>query len=133
MSRLPNESAEVDEFLRDLSHPLKDAIARVRTAILASDEQITEHVKWSAPSFCSHGDDRLTFRLQPGDRFEIVFHRGVKVRADTGDFVFEDGTGLVKWAAPDRGTLALRDLEDAEAKLPAVVDLVGRWMRATAD
>jgi hypothetical protein len=33
---------------------------------------------------------------------------------------------------PTGATLTLHDLEDAKEKLPAVVDLVGRWMRAAA-
>jgi hypothetical protein len=39
-----------------------------RTDVLASDDGITEHVKWNAPSFCYAGVDRVTFRLQPGNR-----------------------------------------------------------------
>ena len=128
---MPNETPEVAEFLRNLSHPLRDEIARVRAAILASDDEITEHIKWKAPSFCYHGDDRVTFRLQPGDRLQLVFHRGAKVRADSHDFVFEDDSGLLEWSTPDRGTVGLDELDDLEAKLPAVVELVGRWMRAT--
>ena len=128
----PNESPEVDAFLRGLAHPRMDDIAAVRAAILASDARITEHVKWKAPSFCFAGDDRVTFRLQPGDRLELIFHRGAKVRADSADFEFPDDTGLLEWRTADRATLALRDAHDTQAKLPAVVELVGRWMRATA-
>jgi hypothetical protein len=119
---MPNESPEVIEFLRELSHPLKHGIVDLRAAVLASDEQITEHIKWNAPSFCHHGDDRVTFRLQPGDRLQLVFHRGAKARADSDEFSFEDGTGHRHPARP----------EGVQVKLPAVVELMGRWMRATA-
>jgi hypothetical protein len=128
---MPNETPEVAEFLRELSHPMKDGIVDVRTAILAADEQITEHIKWNAPSFCYHGEDRVTFRLPP-DRLQLVFHRGAKVRADSDALTFADDTGLLQWASGDRATLTLRDVRDAQAKLPRVVDLVRRWMRATA-
>jgi len=128
---MPNPSREVDEFLRELTHPLEEGVAELRDAILASDDGITEHIKWKAPSFCYGGDDRVTFRLGPGESVQLVFHRGAKVRADSDEFSFEDETGLLKWAAPDRATLTLSDLEDLREKLPAVVDLVGRWMRAT--
>ena len=103
----------------------------MRAAILASDEEITEHVKWNAPSFCYHGDDRVTFRLRPGDRFQLVFHRGAEVRSDSDGFAFEDATGLLEWASQDRAYATLRDLKEVREKLPTVVDLVGRWMRAT--
>jgi hypothetical protein len=81
---MPNQTPEVDAFLRELSHPMKDEIVEVRAAILASDEQITEHIKWKAPSFCYHGDDRVTFRLLP-EGLQLVFHRGAKVRDDSTD------------------------------------------------
>jgi len=125
------ETPEVADFLRELSHPLKDGIVSLRAAILASDDQITEHIKWNAPSFCYRGDDRVTFRLAP-DRLQLIFHRGAKVRADTAAFSFGDGTGMLAWAAPDRGVITLTDADEVQAKLPAVVELVGRWMRATA-
>jgi hypothetical protein len=82
---------------------LKDAIIDARAAILASDERISEYVKWNVPSFCYQGDDRVTFMLQPGDRLQLVFHRGAKVRADSDYFTFEDETGLLEWASADRG------------------------------
>jgi hypothetical protein len=125
-----NENPEVTRYLDALSHPLKDGIVTLRGAILASDDAITEQIKWKAPSFCHGGDDRVTFRLKPEPVFQLVFHRGAKVRDDA--FAFEDGSGLLQWAARDRATLTLADADDARAKLPAVVDLVGRWMRATA-
>jgi hypothetical protein len=127
-----NGTAEVEDFLRDLSHPHKEAVAELRAAILASDAEITERIKWNAPSFCVGGDDRVTFRLRPGDRLQLVFHRGAKPRADADGFAFEDDSGLIDWATTDRGVVTLRDVEDARARLPEVVELVGRWMRATA-
>ena len=42
----------------------------------------------------------MTFRLRPGDRLQLVLHRGAKVRDDAADFRFEDDSGLLEWAAP---------------------------------
>jgi len=71
---MPNRSQQVDRFMSGLDHPLKEGIERLRTAILDSNDGITEHVKWNAPSFCYAGEDRVTFRLYPVDRAQIVFH-----------------------------------------------------------
>jgi len=46
---------------------------QLRAAILASDLAISEHVKWNAPSFCYGGQDRVTFRLQPRGRLQLIF------------------------------------------------------------
>src|ERR687889_432487 len=110
--------------MRRLDHPLKEGIERLRVAILDSNERITEHVKWNAPSFCYAGEDRVTFRLFPENRVQLVFHRGAKVKDDAADFAFDDDTGLLRWVANDRAVVALRDAEDMEAKREAVVEVV---------
>ena len=126
-------SVGVDTFLSDLDHPRKVDIEAVRAAILRSSPGISERVKWNAPSFGIDGEDRITFRLQPGNRVELVFHRGVKKRSDTDSFTFADPSGLIRWSTADRGTVAFRDHEDVQAKLPEVVELARRWFRATAE
>ena len=37
-------SADVEQYLADLQHPLKEGVLRLRAAILASDLALTEHV-----------------------------------------------------------------------------------------
>ncbi|MBJ7453036.1 MAG: DUF1801 domain-containing protein [Blastococcus sp.] len=127
---MPRAADDVDDYLDRLQHPLKAGVEQLRAAILASDAGITESVKWNAPNFRHDGVDRVTFRLQPGNRLQLVLHRGAAVRADAADFRFDDPTGLVQWAAPDRGVLTFRDLDDVAAKEAAVVELVRRWMSA---
>ncbi len=113
---MSNRAEEVEQFLAALEHPLKEAIVAVRAAILDSDAKITERIKWNAPSFCYGGDDRVTFRLQPKGRFQLIFHRGAKVK-DTAGFEFKDSSGLLEWAAKDRGVVTLEDVKDAKAKV----------------
>lgn len=55
------------------------------------------------------------------------------MRADGADFTFDDPGGRLEWAAPDRAVLTLHDTADTRAPIPEVVELVGRWMRATAE
>jgi hypothetical protein len=121
---------DVDGYLARLDHPLEAGVERLRAAILASDPGITETVKWNAPSFRYAGADRVTFRLQPGDRLQLILHRGAAVRDDAADFRFEDSSGLLEWAAPDRAVITFRDLDDVAAKQSAVVDVVRRWVAA---
>lgn len=118
----------VDEFLAQLQHPLKPGVEQLRSAILASDSRISEQVKWNAPSFCYDGVDRATFRLQPGDRLQLVLHRGAKVPEAAARPTLEDPSGLLEWLAPDRAVITFRDLTDVGARQDAVVDIVRRWM-----
>jgi hypothetical protein len=122
--------ADVDTFMAELQHPLKAGVEQLRAAILASNSAITEQVKWNAPSFCYGGVDRVTFRLRPGDRLQLVFHRGATVTPSGDDFRFADTSGLLDWVAADRAVITFRDLEDVAAQQAAVVDVVNRWVVA---
>jgi hypothetical protein len=124
---------DVQAFLRGLKHGRKDEVEAVREIILSAHPGITEQIKWNAPSFCIDGDDRITFRLQPGDRVQLVFHRGARKRDDAATFSFEDGSGLLEWVARDRALVTFEDLDDVKAKRAAFKDLVRRWMIATSD
>lgn len=123
-------TVEVDRYLAGLEHPFKPEIASLRAAIVGSDASITERVKWNAPSFGHGGQDRVTFRLAPRDRCQLIFHRGAKVRADADAFAFEDASGLLEWVAGDRAVVTFTDVEDVRAKQAAVVALVGRRIAA---
>lgn len=118
----------VEEFLTTLDHPRFEDIRRVRTALLAGDDELGERIKWNAPSFGHDGNDRVTFRIQPGDRFEIVLHRGVKKRDDP--FTFDDADHLITWATNDRGvTVVSSPLTDADET--RLIALLRRWLQAT--
>lgn len=121
----------VEAFLNELVHGRKDEIAAIREAILSVDGAITERIKWNAPSFCINGDDRVTFRLHPGERVQLIFHRGSKKRDDADAFAFEDPSGLLEWVAHDRAVVTFSDGDDVRAKREALKDLVTRWMAAT--
>jgi hypothetical protein len=125
-------SPTVDEYLAALRHPRRRQISRLRRLIIDSVPGIHESVKWNAPNFSVDGVDRVTFRLQPGDRFQLVLHRGVAIRTDQAEFSFADPTGLVEWATRDRGVLTVGDEMSAGDDLTPheaqIIDLVRRWV-----
>lgn len=120
----------VDDFIATLAHRRKDEIERLRALIKAADPGLTETIKWNAPSL-GYDDDRVTFRLQPGDRVELIFHRGAKPKALAG-FTFDDASGLLKMLAADRDMVSFTDAADIEAKADRLAELVRAWMAATA-
>lgn len=122
---MSNRSAKVDAFVAALDHPLEAKIEAVRAMILDSNDEITEQIKWNAPSFCYKGDDRVTMRLHPPRKLQSIFHRGAKVK-NSNEFVFEDSSGLVKWAEADRGVVTLRDMDDVTTHRAALSELVDR-------
>jgi hypothetical protein len=130
MTSVANRAPAVDRFLDALDHPLKEGIACLRAAILDADPDISERIKWNAPSFCIDGDDRVTFKLHPADRLQLIFHRGATVKEPTG-FAFADPTGLIAWRTADRGIVTLCTMDEIAAHQDALVATVTAWMAAT--
>lgn len=126
------KQVDVEGFLAGSAHGRISEVRALRAALLAGIPGLTERIKWNAPSLGPDGTDRITFRLQPGDRVELVLHRGTSVRTMDG-FTFDDVDGLIAWAAPDRGVIVVRDATDLAARTPAIVATCRRWIDATRD
>jgi uncharacterized protein YdhG (YjbR/CyaY superfamily) len=81
---------KVDEFLENLSHPLKAEIEAVRSIIKGVNKDINEEVKWKAPSFNCKGEYLVTFNLRDEKRIHLVFHNPqiskVKSKLLEGDY-----------------------------------------------
>jgi hypothetical protein len=120
----------VDEYLAGLLHPRKSDIPRTRAAILASDPELSETIKWNAPNFVFAGEDRVTFRLRPGDRVDLVLHRGARKRVDSDSFVFDDESGLITWAAPDRGVISIAEGPGLDDALRTILPVIHSWVRS---
>ena len=120
----------VEAWLATRTPEIRGAVERLRAIVLNAADGVTEHIKWNGPSFCIDGDDRITVGLAPGGGVRAVLHRGVKVKDATG-FVFPDDSGLIQWAAPDRGVVAFADEAAVAAKADAFADICRRWLEAT--
>ena len=110
---------KVDEFLENLSHPLKAEVEAVRSIIKGVNKDINEEIKWKAPSFNFKGEYLVTFNLRDEKRIHLVFHNPViaKVKSKLleGDYV-------------DRRMAYFADMKDIKAKKPmlekALKDLI---------
>jgi len=65
---------KVDEFLENLSHPLKAEVDALRSIIKGASKDINEEIKWKAPSFNYKGEYLVTFNLREEKRIHLVFH-----------------------------------------------------------
>jgi len=72
-----NHTEQVDEFMDRLDHPFKGEVQMVREIIKNVNQDITEQIKWNAPSFSYAGEYLVTFNLPAKDRIHLVFHNPV--------------------------------------------------------
>ena len=85
-----NQTEQVNEFIAQLDHPFKAEVELVREIIKNVDPDITEQIKWNAPSFSYKGESLVTFNLWEKTRIHLVFHNPmiskVKSKLLEGDY-----------------------------------------------
>lgn len=100
---------KVEEFLRELSHPLQAEVEAVRSIIKGVNKDINEEIKWNAPSFNFKGEYLVTFNLRDTKRIHLVFHNPlipqVKSKILEGDY-------------KDRRMAYFADRQEIKAKKP---------------
>jgi uncharacterized protein YdhG (YjbR/CyaY superfamily) len=73
-----------------LDHPFKPEVQMIREIIKNVNPQITEQIKWNAPSFSYQGESLVTFNLWEKKRVHLVFHNPmiskVKSKLLEGDY-----------------------------------------------
>ena len=69
-----NQTEQVDEFMGKLDHPFKAEVEMVREIIKNVNRDITEQIKWKAPSFSYQGEYLVTFNLWEKGCIHLVFH-----------------------------------------------------------
>ncbi len=119
----------VEEFLDSLDHPLRSEIDRLRAIIAKSGPALDEHIKWNAPSFMAEGTDCITLRLFPPKAVQVIFHRGARPDG-TMDLKHLDGSGRLKWAAPDRAIATFANLADIDKNAEALSGFCAAWVTA---
>lgn len=124
------EISAVDNYLDRLEHARKAEILALRELIVKAVSGLTETIKWNAPNYGRGDADRITMRLHPGNRVQLILHRGAKAGADDM-FRFEDPDRLIAWAAPDRGVITIKDAADLAGKAPAIGEVLRRWVAMT--
>jgi hypothetical protein len=117
--RTKKKAKSVDEFMSELDHPFKDEVQAVREIIKGVNKNITEEVKWAAPSF-SYKGYLATFNLWERKRVHLVFHNGA---------ILDPKLRILEGVYPDRRMVYFADMKEVKAKKAALVRAVKQWVR----
>ena len=127
----PTQADSVDGFLAALDHPLKSALALIRSAILGASPRVEEGIKWNAPSFRA-GEWFATVNIHPKaglDSVLVVLHLGAKARGVVVPRpAIPDPEGLLEWLGKDRAVVRLRSLKEARAAKAPLQAIVRAWI-----
>ncbi len=115
--------------MQTLNHPLKAEVQMVRHIVLGSSPEITEAIKWNAPSF-ARKEHFATFNLRAKDGVCLVLHFGAKInRIRSSGVTIDDPTELLHWLAKDRALVKFRDMEAVKANGATLEDIVRQWIK----
>jgi hypothetical protein len=117
----------IAEFIRDLDHPLKREIERVRAIILGASGTISEGIKWNSLSFRTT-EWFATVNLRSRDSVQLVFHLGAKVKDNTKGIKVADPAGLIKWLAKDRCLVTIGKGNQIDRHRSALEAIVCEWI-----
>lgn len=113
------------EYFQELEHAHKDMVFKFYEILASQSPNLIPSIKWNAPNFAKNGIDCVTFRLFPKDIFQIILHRGAKVK-DASGFAFDDQHNICKWAATDR---AIIDVLKHSYKEDEIFETVRNWVK----
>ena len=126
-----NLNDEVTRFLDGLNHPFRAEIEELRVSIVNAHGGLTETIKWNGPNYSLDKADRITMRIHPPGKIQLIFHRGAKVQEQPENRLLNDDAGLLIWKENDRAIATFTNLADVVKSQSALTKIVQDWISAT--
>ena len=125
-----NKYKTVEEYLNDLDTDKRAQVEALEKIILNTHAELTEHIKWNAPSYVLDGEDRITFNTYNKEGVvKLVLHMGATRKEDKkAGPIMADPTGLVTWNSDIRGMLSFNNLQEITNKEKQVADIIKSWL-----
>ena len=120
------------EFLSKFHDERKPLVEAMLAAIIEACPNLSETIKWNAPTFSFDVKDRMTFMLHRKDRVGLILHTGARPKEDKKAVpLYQDDTGLLEWNSNIRATITFRDLTDFSTSRYLFKKAVKRWVDET--
>lgn len=129
-----SEPEKVDEFIKDLKHPMLNVLKYLRQFILASDKSIGEGIYWNAPTFYYTGKMKpfnpkeykryiVGFNFYKQDTVRLIFLKGADAKDPKGllEGDYKDGRRLMSFKS-------LEDVKSKEAELKKIIKQLVKLM-----
>jgi hypothetical protein len=120
----------VNEFLGCLDQDKRIQVDVLREIILSTELQLREHIKWNAPSYMLHNEDRITFNLMnKQEAVKLVLHMGATRKENKkGTPILQDDSGLIEWASDIRGMITFNSVEDIRSNQALLQKIFKDWL-----
>ncbi|MDL9980061.1 DUF1801 domain-containing protein [Microbacterium sp. ASV49] len=115
---MSNRNPEVEAWLAAYDNPRRDLVAQVREVVLSADPEVTESIKWQAPTFMFRGNI-ASFFPKSKKTVTLMFHQGATIADPDG---LLEGDGAVSRVA------RFADADDLERKRAALQAIIRAWI-----
>ena len=112
--------SEVDAFMETLDHPYKAEVEFLRKIIKGTNQEITEQIKWKAPSYSYRGKYLVTFNLRETKRIHLVFHNPM---------ISKIKSPLLEGDYADRRMTYFSDMKDIKARKAELVQVLKQLVK----
>ena len=113
-----NRNPDVDAWFERYDNPLKDLVQAVRDVILATDERVSEEIKWQAPTFVYKGNI-ASFFPKAKKHVTLMFHQGASL---------DDPSGLLEGEGETSRSAKFTSAADLAAKRAALEAVIASWI-----
>lgn len=121
---------EVSNTLATLSHPLISEIQLLRKIVLSVNEEIIENYKWNGPNYTFKNEDRITMRIHPPKKLQLIFHRGAKKLMMPTNKLIQTNSKLISWKENDRAVITFNSINDIRHNEIELIAIVKLWLEA---
>lgn len=126
---MAKNSQNADALVESIKHPQEVIIQRLRSIIKQSSNELSEGVKWNAPSYSLNGNDIITFNFHYKGFVSLVFHTGPKGKdTHTNSQLFQDDSKLLEWVADKRAILKIATTEELEQNQHNIEKIITVWI-----
>ena len=114
-----NRNPEVDAWLATYDNPMKQVVSAIRDAILDGCPEVTEAIKWQAPTFIYNGNI-ASFFPRSKKHASLMFHKGAEL---PGQFPNLTGDGK------EARSFKVESLQDLETKKEELLAIFSAWRK----
>ncbi len=116
----PTDAELVEAFMEKLKHPLKEEIEAVRKIIKGNNKNISERIKWNAPSYHTFGQDFVTFNPRALQHVHLVFHH---------PYIVDIKSELLGGDYKDRRMMYFKDMNAVKAGKKELQRIIGEMVK----
>lgn len=117
-----NRNPAVDTWFKTYDNPQAQLVQQVRSLVLDASPEVTEAIKWQAPTFMYRGNI-ASFYPKTKQHVSLMFHQGASL---------PDPDGLLEGRGDTSRVAKFLDADDLAAKADALQALIRAWVSAHA-